>query len=155
MESEFSHIGVRIISRLKQLGLIQADLCRGTGISSNAISQYCTGKRVPDTTSLYKISGVLKTSMEWILTGANPSNENTTNESMICDGLPLNEAEADLVAMFRLLNEQGRETAFDFVTMLYDKTTGEKASTYSTYSDTSKQQKSDPASSNDTKSGTA
>lgn len=57
--------------------------------------------------------------------------------------------------MFRLLDEKGRETAFDFVTMLYEKATGEKASIYSTYTDTSKPQKSDPASGGNTKSGTA
>ena len=155
MDSNFSHIGVRIISKLRQLGLKQADLCRETGISSNAISQYCTGKRVPDTASLYKISGVLKTSMEWILTGGHPSNESTTTESLLCDGVPLNEIESDLVAMFRLLDEKEREISFDFVAGLYEKSTGEKTSIYSTYIDTDSQQKSVPTYGDNAKSGTA
>ena len=155
MDKGFSHIGVRIISRLRQLGLKQADLCRETSISSNAISQYCTGKRIPDTASLYKIATALKTTMEWVLTGESPSNENTTSESIACDGEPLNEVEADLVAMFRLLDAKEREISFDFVLGLYEKSTGEKVSTYSTYTDTSSQQKSAPASGDNTKSGTA
>lgn len=155
MDEQFAYIGVRIISQLKKLGLKQADLCRETGLSTTAISQYCTGKRIPDTASLYKMATVLKTSMEWLLTGESLTNESLTNERSTCDGIPLVESEADLIAMFRLLDEKGRETAFDFVTMLYEKATGEKASIYSTYTDTSKPQKSDPASGDNTKSGTA
>lgn len=155
MDEQFAYIGVRIISQLKKLGLKQADLCRETGLSTTAISQYCTGKRIPDTASLYKMATVLKTSMEWLLTGESLTNESLTNEKSTCDGIPLVESEADLIAMFRLLDEKGRETAFDFVTMLYEKATGEKASIYSTYTDTSKPQKSDPASGDNTKSGTA
>ncbi|MPM33875.1 hypothetical protein SDC9_80456 [bioreactor metagenome] len=155
MDEQFAYIGVRIISQLKKLGLKQADLCRETGLSTTAISQYCTGKRIPDTASLYKMATVLKTSMEWLLTGQSLTSESLTSENSTCDGTPLVESEADLVAMFRLLDEKGRETAFDFVTMLYEKATGEKASIYSTYTDTSKPQKSDPASGGNTKSGTA
>jgi transcriptional regulator with XRE-family HTH domain len=155
MDEQFAYIGVRIISQLKKLGLKQADLCRETGLSTTAISQYCTGKRIPDTASLYKMATVLKTSMEWLLTGESLTTESLTNEKSTCDGIPLVESEADLIAMFRLLDEKGRETAFDFVTMLYEKATGEKASIYSTYTDTSKPQKSDPASGGNTKSGTA
>ena len=156
MDSNFSHIGVRIISKLRQLGLKQADLCRETGISSNAISQYCTGKRVPDTASLYKISGVLKTSMEWILTGGHPSNESTSTESMICDGVPLSEAETDLVAMYRLLPEQHKEEVFELVHFKYKRIVEDKGgSIYSTYTEESKQQKSSPADGSNTDHETA
>lgn len=160
MEDNFTHVGVRIISRLKKLGLKQADLCRETGLSTTAISQYCTGKQVPNTSALYGLASALKTSMEWLLTGK----ESLTNEDtepprsrfeVYCDGKELNEVEADLVAMFRLLDGKEREISFDFVTGLYEKSTGEKVSTYSTYIDTSSQQKGDPASGENTKSGTA
>ena len=156
METKFSYVGVRIISRLKELGLKQADLCRESGISSNAISQYCTGKRVPDTTALLKIATVLKTSMEWILTGDSTTNENTTNESMICDGVPLSEVESDLVAMFRLLGEHDRETAFGIVAMMYEKASGEKESIYSTYiDDENERKKSGPIRGLEARDGTA
>ncbi|WP_347133966.1 helix-turn-helix domain-containing protein [[Clostridium] symbiosum] len=141
MQNNFSHVGVRIISKLKQLGIKQADLCRETGISSNAISQYCTGKRVPDTTSLYKMAGVLKTSMEWILTGKDTMGENTITESLFCDGEPLSEAESDLVAMYRLVSAEDRKTIFDITTLKYEQSTGERGSVYSTYTDTNESQK--------------
>ena len=75
MEIAYTHIGVRVITRLRELGLKQVDLCRETGLSTTAISQYCTGKRVPDTVALHKMAIVLKTSMEWILTGENATIE--------------------------------------------------------------------------------
>ena len=156
METKFAYVGVRIISRLKELGLKQADLCRESGISSNAISQYCTGKRVPDTAALLKIASVLKTSMEWILTGKDTTSENTTNVRLVCDGAELSQVEADLVAMFRVLGERDRETAFDFVTMLYEKASGEKGSVYSTYIDDEKERKkSGPAEGREAQAGTA
>lgn len=68
-------IGNRILYKLKTLNLKQTDLCTKTGLSSTAISNYCTEKRIPDTDSLYKISTALNTSMEWLLTGKDTTNE--------------------------------------------------------------------------------
>lgn len=141
MENQFTYIGVRVISRLKELGLKQADLCRETGLSTTAISQYCTGKRVPDTASLYKMASVLKTSMEWLLTGKCLTNESSTNEELACDGQPLSEAEVDLVAMYRLVSSEDRKTIFDLTTLKYEQATGERGSVYSTYADTNEPQK--------------
>lgn len=50
--------------------------------------------------------------------------------------MTLSETEADLVAMYRILDARDKEHAFDMVTLLYEKATGEKASVYSTYTDT-------------------
>lgn len=155
METKFAYVGVRIISRLKELNLKQADLCRESGISSNAISQYCTGKRVPDTTALLKIASVLKTSMEWILTGKDTTIENTTDVRPICDGVELSQAEADLVAMFRLLDARGKETVFDIASMMYEKQAGEKGSIYSTYTEEERTQKSASGEGLEARHGTA
>ena len=103
MECDFSGIGRRINERLKEMGLKQTDLCRVTGLSTTAISQYCTEKRIPDTTSLFKSSNVLNTSMEWMLIGDHSTNEDSTNEDSECDGIPLSTDENDLIAMYRLL----------------------------------------------------
>jgi hypothetical protein len=62
---------------------------------------------------------------------------------LTCDGVPLSEDEADLIAMYRLLDDRNKEDVFDLVNLKYEKMTGERSSTYSTYSDTNKQQKSD------------
>jgi len=51
MDIQYSYVGDRIISRLKELGMSQVVLGRETGLSTTAISAYCTGKRVPETTN--------------------------------------------------------------------------------------------------------
>lgn len=145
MEEQFAYIGVRIISQLKKLGLKQADLCRETGLSTTAISQYCTGKRIPDTASLYKIAAALKTSMEWLLTGNSLTNEDLTSEELSCDGTPLDEIETDLIAMYRLLPEQHKEEVFELVHFKYKRIVEDKkGSIYSTYTEENEQQKSSP-----------
>lgn len=156
MDCNFSGIGGRINERLKEMGLKQTDLCRETGLSTTAISQYCTEKRIPDTTSLFKISNVLKTSMEWMLTGKYLTNEYLTNEDFTCDGIPLSTDENDLIAMYRLLGNREREDIFDFVNMKYEKATGEKESIYSTYFEEKKKyRKSSPIKDNESHTETA
>ena len=140
MTKEFTDVGRRIVSRLNSLGIKQAYLCKETGLSSNAISQYCTGKRIPDTTSLYLISTVLKTSMEWLLTG-----KDTTCEKEICDGVPLSYEEGDFIAMYRLLPDSHRREAFDYVYFKYQREVEQgKGSIYSAYSSESRECQSGP-----------
>ena len=75
---------------------------------------------------------------------------------LVCDGVPLSEAEADLIAMYRILDDHGREDVFDFVTMKYEKATGEKGSIYSTYiEDENARKKSGPLLGLDAQDGTA
>lgn len=132
MEVVFSDVGDRIFKRIKELGMKQLDISNKAGLSTTALSQYCTGKRVPDTVSLYKIATVLGVSMEWILTGEDITNEKSPpsppnleaikrEQGLSCDGLPLSEDEVDLVAMYRLLPEEQQEDVFDLVQLKYQK----------------------------------
>ncbi|ADY54883.1 helix-turn-helix domain protein [Syntrophobotulus glycolicus DSM 8271] len=117
---EIEKVGERIAARLAELNQIQADLCRATGMSNNAISQYVTGKRTPDTLSLYKIASSLGVSMEWILTGENKQGRvNTTNER--AGLMELTKKEADLIAMFRALDDRDKEYVNSTIEMLYSK----------------------------------
>ncbi|WP_270815200.1 helix-turn-helix domain-containing protein [Hungatella effluvii] len=149
MNTHHSYVGNRIISRLKELGKSQVVLCHETGLSTTAVSAYCTGKRVPETTALYQIAKALKTSMEWILVGEITTNEDITNEDIrpvlpLCDSSPLNEMEADLVAMFRLLSEGQQDEVFDLLYFKYKRhIEDKKGSISSTYRNENKQQKSD------------
>lgn len=155
-ELKYTHVGVRIISRLKELGLKQADLCRETGLSTTAMSQYCTGKRVPDTASLHKIAIVLKTSMEWVLTGEDATIVNLTKEDTSCDGVPLSALESDLIAMFRLLPDAAQKEIFDLVHFKYTRLTGgEKESIFWTYFDENEETKSGPVQGLEARDGTA
>ena len=68
-------IGNRIKEKQKEKNFKQKDIIEKTGISKAAISNYISGVRVPDTESALKLSLVLETSIEWLLTGK------TTNEN--------------------------------------------------------------------------
>jgi len=115
---EIENVGKRIIARLTELNQKQADLCRATGLSNNAISQYVTGKRTPDTLSLYKIATALDVPMEWILTGEKKYRKiDTTTEK---PG-PLTEQEKKIIWMYQQLNPQDKNYVNDTVEMLYNK----------------------------------
>jgi transcriptional regulator with XRE-family HTH domain len=53
MIENFTDIGVRISDQMDKLDLKQVDICRITGISKNAMSNYVNGNRVPDTMAIY------------------------------------------------------------------------------------------------------
>ncbi|PHJ38566.1 hypothetical protein P378_08725 [Desulforamulus profundi] len=119
---EIKNVGERIIARLTELNQKQADLCRATGLSNNAISQYVTGKRTPDTLSLYKIATALDVPMEWILTGENKYRKiDTTTEKTEKVG-PLSEQEKEMLWKFRQLDTRDQEYAKANIDMLYDRT---------------------------------
>ena len=167
MEIVFSDVGCRISKRIKELGLKQLDICNKTGLSTTALSQYCTGKRVPDTVSLYKIATALGMSMEWILTGEDLTIEDTDANSpdledikrkqgLSCDGSPLDTEEADLVAMYRLLPSHAREDMFDQLHCLYRKYAERKReSIYWTYAADKEEQKNTTASDGGSQGGIA
>lgn len=167
MDATFTDVGSRISKRIRELGLKQLDVCNKSGLSTTALSQYCTGKRIPDTLSLYKLSIILGVSMEWILTGDNLTSEKQPAEplgldeikaaqGLTCDGLPLAEDEVDLVAIYRLLPPSHREELFDLAYFKYKRVVEQKKeSIYSTYFDESDDGKSGPAEGRKTRDGTA
>ena len=71
MEPNFNDTGERVKFLMKLNNMKQIDICRKTGMSKNAISNYINGNRIPDTTALYKIAELFNVSMEWLLTGHN------------------------------------------------------------------------------------
>ncbi len=167
MEIVFSDVGNRISKRIKELGMRQLNICNKTGLSTTALSQYCTGKRVPDTVSLYKIATALGVSMEWILTGEDATNENSRpvpldleavkqEQGLACDGSPLNNVEADLIAMFRLLPSEEQEDVFDIVHLKYKRRVERKReSIYWTYFDEREKGQGGPAEDREARDGTA
>lgn len=167
MEIVFSDVGCRISKRIKELSLKQLDVCNKTGLSTTALSQYCTEKRVPDTVSLYKLAMALDVSMEWILTGEDLTDEDSSaappdleevkrEQGLACDGLPLDEAEVDLVTMFRLLPPSHQEEVFDLVYFKYKRHVEQKKeSIFSTYTRGGGTQKSDPVEGREAQGGIA
>lgn len=95
MNENFIDIGSRLANRMSELNLKQIDVCKMTGISKNAISNYINNIRIPDTTSVYKLSKALDVSIEWILMGEeypirNISTDytNSTTDPLIREDIP-------------------------------------------------------------------
>lgn len=153
MNTMFTDVGHRILTQSKACGLSQVDIHNKSGLSTTAISNYCTEKRLPDTTALYKIASILGVSMEWILTGEDTTNADSESapfdltaikeeQGLSCDGSPLEDEEADLVAMYRLLPDYRKEDVFDIVYTMYQKhVERKKDSIYWTYKEDRLKQK--------------
>lgn len=135
MKENFIGIGKRIKSALDSKGLKQIDACKKANISKNAISNYINGNRVPDTTSLYKLSKLLNVSMEWLLTGDILSDNNVSedlvnssdNNFIICeniqesDHIKLSKDEHDLIYKYRELSRDDKEEIFLIINMKHSR----------------------------------
>ena len=140
-------------SLLKQLrakkGVSQLELAKAIGVSNGNVGDWERGRSKPGYDALIALSRFLEVSAGRLL-------EIPEVSDLVCDGVPLSEAEADLIAMYRILDDHGREDVFDFVTMKYEKATGEKGSIYSTYiEDENARKKSGPLLGLDAQDGTA
>lgn len=140
-------------SLLKQLrakkGVSQLELAKAIGVSNGNVGDWERGRSKPGYDALIALSRFFEVSAGRLL-------EIPEVSDLVCDGVPLSEAEADLIAMYRILDDHGREDVFDFLTMKYEKATGEKGSIYSTYiEDENARKKSGPPLGLDTRDGTA
>lgn len=148
-------IGERLRIARKNCGLTMKQLHDLTGLSTGNISDLENGRYAPSVAALISLSQSLEKSLDWIITG-NENGTRVTEQKTTCDGIPISQAESDLIAMFRLLDERAKEDVFDFLTMKYEKATGEKGSIYSTYiEDKNARKKSGPPLGLDTRDGTA
>lgn len=147
-------IGERIRAARKEKGLTMRQLHDLTGLSTGNISDLENDRYAPSVSALLPLREALGRSLDWLLCGAEEA-ALISEQAVECDGIPLSQTEADLVAMFRYIGARERETAFDFVTMLYEKATGEKGSIYSTYTAAERGEKSDPAEGGEAQGGIA
>ena len=122
-------IGGRIRSRRKELKLTLKDIFEKENIKTGNLSELENDKYLPSVQTLIALSKVLDCSIDWLLTGKEHQNTQElsdfrtlkTEQGLLCDGSPLDEEEADLVAMYRLLPVQVREDFFDQLHCLYQK----------------------------------
>lgn len=139
-------IGERIRMRRKSLNLTMQAIYEKENIKTGNLSELEHDKYLPSVQTLIALSRVLQCSIDWLLTGneykseqPNPSDSLNiktlkTEQGLMCDGSPLKEDEADLVAMFRLLPSYEREDLFDLVYLKYKKHVEKKMeSIYWTY----------------------
>lgn len=119
----------------EQKKVSQTQLTKEIGVSAGNISDWETGRSKPGYAALKELSCFLNVSADYLLelTEAPVKTGNLVGSTLLCDNVPLSQMESDVIAMLRLLNEHDRKNAVDFITMLYEQTTGEKGSVYSTY----------------------
>ena len=118
----------------EQKKVSQTQLAKEIGVSAGNISDWETGRSKPGYAALKELSCFLNVSADYLLelTEAPVKTGNLVGSTLLCDNVPLSQMESDVIAMLRLLNEHDRKNAVDFITMLYEQTTGEKGSVYST-----------------------
>lgn len=140
----------RVQSLIKERGLTVKQLERECDLANATIRRWET--QTPNIESVRRVAQRLNVSIDYLVNGGSLN----ANTSMICDGVPLSQMEADMVAMFRLLPEASRKEVFDLVHFKYSRLEGgEKESIYSTYFDESSDEKSGPGEGRETQGGTA
>ena len=148
---------------LKQLraekGVSQVELARAIGVSNGNVGDWERGR----SNALVALSRYFEISAGRLL-GLDDSLENKRDDltaykqeqGLTCDGSPLSEEEADLIAMFRLLPSHEQEDVFDLVYFKYKKYVEKKMeSIYWTYAEGSGDEKSGPSQGLDARDGTA
>ena len=138
---------------------------RECGLGNGTIKRW--GEQSPRLDKLALVSEHLQVSLDYLVFGRSCSETSTDGDALdleaakqeqglVCDGSPLNNVEADLIAMFRLLPEEEREDVFDIVHLKYKRRLGKKAgSIYWTYFDGSADEESGPAEGREARDGTA
>lgn len=154
----------RLITLIEEKNLTIRKVERECGLANASIRRWVT--QSPRLDSVVSVANYLHVSVDYLALG---SCEKTTNETpgveledikraqgLTCDGSPLDNIEADLVAMFRLLPPSHREEVFDLVYFKYKRHTDrEKESIYWTYFDESSDEESGPAEDREARDGTA
>ena len=136
-------IGQRIHARRKELNLTMKAVFEKENINTGNLSELEHDKYLPSVQTLISLGRALDCSIDWLLTGKEhhtvekkslQSDILNTERKSLCDGTPLAEQEADLVAMFRLLPSLQQEELFDLVYFKYERYVEQKnLSIYWTY----------------------
>lgn len=155
----------RIENVIKARGTNFKRVERECGLGNGTIKRWA--EQSPRLDKLALVSEHLQVSLDYLVFGRSRSETSTDGDALdleaakreqglICDGSPLDNIEADLVAMFRLLPESEREDVFDVVHLKYKRYLGKKAeSIYWTYFDESDDGRSGPAEDREARGGTA
>ena len=112
---------------------------RECGLGNGTIKRW--GEQSPRLDKLALVSEHLQVSLDYLVFGRSCSETSTDGDALdleaakqeqglVCDGSPLNNVEADLIAMFRLLPEEEREDVFDIVHLKYKRRIGKKGGVY-------------------------
>ena len=141
----------------------QPQLAKEISVSSGNISDWETGRSKPGYVALSALSRFFEVSADYLLeldnepvkTGDSLSHYKE-EQGLTCDGSPLEEEEADLIAMLRLMSSDQQEEIFDYTYFKYRRFVERKReSIYSTYGKGKAYGKSGPDEEEETPFGTA
>lgn len=146
-----------------QKGLSQAQLAKEVGVSPGNVGDWETGKSKPGYNALAALARIFEVSADYLLElDPSPAKAGVDlsaykdAQGLTCDGSPLEDEEADLIAMFRLLPSHEREDYFDLIYFKYKKHVEKKVgSIYSTYFDGNRSGKGGPVEGREARDGTA
>ena len=117
---------LRLMSKMAELGVSQADLCRLTGLASSMISHYCTGQRIPSVPVAAVIAKALNTTIDHLAFSddyrAQDGNDNASTVAESDAGYSSDQQPPDnsiegksLDQLIRLLNAVGRKKVLEYV----------------------------------------
>ena len=151
---------------LARLGGIERNVERECGLGNGTIKRW--EEQSPRLDKLVLVSEYLQVSLDYLVFGRSCSETSTNSDrdiavenlkksqGLTCDGSPLEDEEADLVAMYRLLPDEQKEDVFDIVHLKYRKhVERKKESIYWTYHNGSSATKSGTAEDAEAQGGTA
>ena len=157
----------RLQAIVKERGTTFKQLERETGLGNGTIRRW--EEQSPRRDKLTKVADYLQVSLDYLVYGKSSSEPGESHkekfdskatqeaQKLMCDGSPLDEEEADLVAMYRLLPDYRKEDAFDIIHTMYQKhVERKKDSIYWTYkADKLKQKATDAVSDGGSQGGIA
>jgi transcriptional regulator with XRE-family HTH domain len=115
MQIDMKTVGARIKQRRTELSLKHMDIKDAVGISSGNLSELENGNRAPSMVTLYKLSKVLKCSIDWIVTGESPMSENSFS--------PIEGDSKRLLFYFEALDANDQEELLLLAELKYNKLT--------------------------------
>lgn len=143
--------------------LSQAQLAQSIGVSPGNVGDWEGGKSKPGYAALSALARFFEVSADYLLeldTALEKKGIDLAamkrDQGLTCDGSPLSELEADLIAMFRLIPPSHQEELFDLTYFKYKRLVErEKESIFWTYADESANDESGPSGSHKAHDGTA
>ena len=126
MQDQIVGFNIRLLEKMAERGIKQADLCRLTGLASSMVSHYCTGQRIPSVPAALKIAKVLRTTVDYLAYGNFTQTQDATKGYLnVADNEPQYRAkpvlyecdinEQSVINNFRSLNEEGQGKILDYI----------------------------------------
>lgn len=81
--NEIELFWTRVNSRIKQLNTTQQQVSIDCGMNSRRLQNLSAGGRIPDAFEIVKIASVLNTTSEYLVTGVQPSNDNSESIELL------------------------------------------------------------------------